>query len=169
HPGPNRSTPSCLAPVRRPTRSMTGSCDPAVGGRRRTGGDHAGGRTLAQDFLANPLMHELSLALNILDVVAKEAEQRGGVRVLGIYLKLGPLAGVVKEALLSAYEIARVGSSLEGAELVIEEVPVMAYCPTCGTARALVSVQQLCCIECGTPAHQLVSGRELEVVALEIQ
>ena len=114
-------------------------------------------------------MHELSLVLNILDLVAEEAERRGGVRVLGIYLKLGPLAGVVKEALLSAYEIARVGSSLEGAELVIEEVPVMAYCPTCGTARAVVSVQQFCCIECGTPAHQLVSGRELEVVALEIQ
>ncbi len=114
-------------------------------------------------------MHELSLALNILDLVAEEAERRGGVRVLGIYLKLGPLAGVVKEALLSAYEIAREGSSLEGAELVIEEVPVRAYCPTCGTARAVVSVQQLCCIECGTPAHQLVSGRELEVVALEIQ
>ncbi len=71
-------------------------------------------------------MHELSLALNIPDVVAEEAERRGGVRVLGIYLKLGPLAGVVKEAILSAYEIARVGSSLEGAELVIEEVPVMA-------------------------------------------
>ena len=107
--------------------------------------------------------------MNILDLVAEEAERRGGVRVLGIYLKLGPLAGVVKEALFSAYGIAREGSSLERAELLIEEVPVMAYCPTCGTARAVVSVQEFCCIECGTPAHQLVSGRELEVVALEIQ
>ncbi len=30
-------------------------------------------------------MHELSLALKILDVVAEQAERRGGVRVLGIW------------------------------------------------------------------------------------
>jgi hydrogenase nickel incorporation protein HypA/HybF len=114
-------------------------------------------------------MHELSLALSILDLATEEAERRGGVRVLGIHLRLGPLAGVVKEALLSAYEIAREGSPLAEAELVIEETPLLAHCPTCRTTQAVVSVQQLCCSACGTPTPELLSGRELEVVALEIQ
>ena len=114
-------------------------------------------------------MHELSIALSILDLAAEEARRHGGGRVLGIHLKLGPLAGVVKEALQFSYDIARAGSDLEDAQLVIEDVPVMAYCPTCEGVRAVVSVQQLCCAVCGTPAGQVVSGQELEVVALEIQ
>jgi hydrogenase nickel incorporation protein HypA/HybF len=114
-------------------------------------------------------MHELSIALSILDVAAEEAERHGGARVATVHLKLGPLAGVVKEALLSAYELAREGSPLEGSRLVIEETPVMAYCPTCAAERRIASIQCLCCPTCGTPTPQVASGRELEVVALEIE
>jgi len=114
-------------------------------------------------------MHELSIALSILDLATEEAERRGGVQVIGIHLRLGPLSGVVKEALVSAFEIARASSLLPEAQLVIEETSIVAHCPTCQTARAVVSMQSLCCVECGTPTPSIVSGRELEVVALEIQ
>jgi hydrogenase nickel incorporation protein HypA/HybF len=114
-------------------------------------------------------MHELSIALSILDMAEEEADRQGGVRVQGIHLRLGPLSGIVKQALLDAYELARDASPLKEAELIIEEVPVLASCPVCGTARAVISVQQLCCAECGTPTPQVISGRELEIVALEIQ
>ena len=114
-------------------------------------------------------MHELSIALSILDVAAEEAHRQGSVRVLGIHLKLGPLSGVVKEALLSAYELAREGSLFEETQLVIEEVPVLVHCPACRTTRPVVSVQQLCCAECGTPSQDVVSGRDLQFVAMEIQ
>jgi hydrogenase nickel incorporation protein HypA/HybF len=112
-------------------------------------------------------MHELSIALSILDIVTEEAERQRG-RVAAVHLKLGPLSGVVKEALVSAYDLARESTSLAGVELVIEEVPVVAYCRTCATERTL-SVQDLCCPTCGAPTPDLVSGRELEVVALEIE
>jgi hydrogenase nickel incorporation protein HypA/HybF len=114
-------------------------------------------------------MHELSIALSILDLAAEEAERRGGAVVHGIHLRLGPLSGVVKESLLSAYEIAREGSLLPQAQLVIEDTPLLAHCPTCRATKAVVSVQQICCADCGTPTPELLSGRELEVVALEIQ
>jgi hydrogenase nickel incorporation protein HypA/HybF len=112
-------------------------------------------------------MHELSIALSILDLVAEEAERRGG-RVVAVHLKLGPLSGVVKDALLSAYDLAREGTSLAGAELLIEEVPVVARCSACAAERTLV-FPQLCCPTCGAPTPDVVSGRELEVVALEIE
>ena len=114
-------------------------------------------------------MHELSIALGILDLATEEAERQGGVRVLGIHLKLGPLSGVVKEALLSAYELARESSPFAETQLIIEEVPVMVHCPGCRATRPVVSVQQLCCAECGTPSQDVVSGRDLQVVAMEIQ
>jgi hydrogenase nickel incorporation protein HypA/HybF len=113
-------------------------------------------------------MHELSLALNILDLVAEESERRGGVRVCAIYLKVGAMSGVVKEALVSAYEIARQGTPMEAAELVIEEAPLIVHCPTCRADRPAVSVQRLACADCGTPTGRIVGGRELEVTALEI-
>ncbi len=114
------------------------------------------------------LMHELSIALGILDVATEEAERQGG-RVMAVHLKLGPLAGVVKEALLSAYDLAREGTPLARAALVIDEVPVVAYCTPCNAERTPASIQQLCCPVCGTPMPQVLRGRELEVFALEIE
>jgi len=113
-------------------------------------------------------MHELSIALSILDFVAEEAERRGGVAVRAVHLKLGSLAGVAKEALLSAYDLAREGSLLADARLVVEEVPVVVYCPACQAERRVESFPQLCCSSCGAPAGDIVQGRELEIVALEI-
>ena len=75
-------------------------------------------------------MHELSIALSILDVAAEEAERQGGGRVVAVHLKLGPLSGVVKEALLSAYELAREGSRLDRLRIwSSRRSPVVAYCP----------------------------------------
>jgi hydrogenase nickel incorporation protein HypA/HybF len=114
-------------------------------------------------------VHELSIALGILDVAAEEAERQGDAVVVAIHLKLGLLSGVVKEALLSAYELARTGTPCQNAALVIEEVPVVVYCPTCAAERPTASAWQLCCPDCGTPTPQVVRGRELELVALEIE
>lgn len=113
-------------------------------------------------------MHELSIALSIVDVAAEEAERQGGGRVVAVHLKLGPLSGVVKEALTSAFELAREGSPLADCELIVEEVAVAAYCPACAAERPVASVQQMTCPDCGTPMPEVVRGRELEVVALEI-
>jgi hydrogenase nickel incorporation protein HypA/HybF len=115
------------------------------------------------------VMHELSIALSILDMAAEEAQRHGGARVRGIYLRLGPLAGVVKEALMSAYELARDAESFGDATLVIEEVPIVARCSSCRADRAVVAIDQICCATCGTPTPDIVSGRELEVFALEIE
>lgn len=114
-------------------------------------------------------MHELSIALSILDMAEDEAHQRGDVAVRAIHLRLGPLSGVVKEALLSAYEMARAEYALDDVPLLIEDVPVRVHCPSCNATRAAVSTQELCCAECGAVTPQVVSGRELEVFALEVQ
>jgi hydrogenase nickel incorporation protein HypA/HybF len=113
-------------------------------------------------------MHELSIALSILDLVAEEAEQHDG-RVAAVHLKLGPLSGVAKEALVSAYHLAREDTPYSRAELVVEDVPVVVHCAACAAERVLPSVQELRCPVCGAPTPAVVRGRELEVVALEIE
>lgn len=113
-------------------------------------------------------MHELSIAMNILGIAEEESKRRGGVRVVAVHLKLGELSGVVKEALLSAFEIAREGSSLPDSKLIVEDVPIDVFCPRCDRETRAASPQLLQCVECGTPTGNVIRGRELEVAALEI-
>jgi hydrogenase nickel incorporation protein HypA/HybF len=67
-------------------------------------------------------MHELSIALGIVEGVTEEASQHGGGIVRAVMLRLGRLSGVVREALLFAYDAACAGTALEGSELRIEDV-----------------------------------------------
>ena len=113
-------------------------------------------------------MHELSIAMSIIEMAEEEALARGGVQVLAVHLKLGELAGVVKEALLSSYEMAAEDSVLKGSKLLIESVPVSIYCPTCRSEQALKSIQHFCCPRCGAAASEIAHGKELQVVALEL-
>jgi hydrogenase nickel incorporation protein HypA/HybF len=113
-------------------------------------------------------MHELSIAMSIVELAEEEAEQRKA-QINAVHLRLGALSGVVKEALLSSYEMACFDTVLQGSRLVIEDVPVVVFCPSCNGERAPSSLQYFCCAECGTPTSQIVHGKELEVVALEIQ
>ena len=113
-------------------------------------------------------MHELSIAMSIVEMAEEEAERHGG-QVCAVHLKLGMLSGVVKEALLSSYEMASEDTPLAGSRLIVEELPIIVYCAQCKARRAVDSAQWMCCPECGTPASEIVQGKELEVVALEIQ
>ena len=113
-------------------------------------------------------MHELSIAMSIVELAEEETERRG-VQIDAVHLKLGALSGVVKAALLSCYEMACQGTPLQGSRLLVEDVSVLIFCPSCRTRRPVSSVQLFCCSECGTPASEVVQGKELEVVALEIQ
>jgi hydrogenase nickel incorporation protein HypA/HybF len=113
-------------------------------------------------------MHELSIAMSIVDLAEEEAEQRG-VEILAVHLKLGPLSGVVKSALLSAYEMACEQTALEGSRLIIEEVPIVVRCNKCEASRILPSVQRFLCPECGAAVSDVEQGRELIVTGLEIR
>jgi hydrogenase nickel incorporation protein HypA/HybF len=112
-------------------------------------------------------VHELSLALGILDIVAEEAERIGSVPS-AVRVAMGPLAGVVREALLSAFELAREGSPFESTSLVIELTPMSAWCDRCDGERQVISIQDLRCVECGVPVTRLVTGQELHITGLEI-
>lgn len=112
-------------------------------------------------------MHELSIALSLLDLIAEEAPCHDG-RIAAVHLKLGPLSGVVREALASAFELAREGTPEAQVELVVEDVPLVIFCPACASTHNLPTVLDLRCPDCGASTAEVVSGRELEVVALEI-
>lgn len=113
-------------------------------------------------------MHELSIAISMIDQIIEESESRGGLEVEVVHLKLGVFSGVDKDALLFAYELACDGTVLQGSRLLIETIPLVIYCPACKKERTPVSVYQLCCPDCMVPAQDIVTGREIEVASLEV-
>ncbi|MEO7142950.1 MAG: hydrogenase maturation nickel metallochaperone HypA [Bryobacteraceae bacterium] len=113
-------------------------------------------------------MHELSIAIGLVEAAEAEMEKLAGAQVLAIHLKLGRLSGVAREALEFSYEIACQDTPLKGSRLVIEDVPVLIDCPACKAPREVVSLQWLHCAVCGAAAGEVLQGRELQVAALEI-
>lgn len=113
-------------------------------------------------------MHELSIAMGIVEAATDEARSRG-VQVTAVHLRLGALSGVMKDALLFCYEVACQDTPLAGSQLIVEDVPVTIFCPQCKEMRVLASVQSFACPECGAPTMDIRQGKELEVFALEVE
>ncbi len=113
-------------------------------------------------------MHELSIAQSLVEISNTAAQEAGATKVEAVYLQLGALAGVVKDALLFSFEIAAEGTLLAGARLEIEDIPVSIFCSHCQAEAELASIQSFRCPRCNMPSGHIVRGRELDIVGLEI-
>ena len=113
-------------------------------------------------------MHELSIAISLVELACEEASRLGDVRVDAMHLRLGPLSGVVKDALLFSFDLATEGTAIQGARLEIEDVPLTVFCARCHEEGQVASAQHLHCPVCDAPTPEVVRGRELELFALEV-
>jgi hydrogenase nickel incorporation protein HypA/HybF len=68
-------------------------------------------------------VHELSIALSIVEGVEEELARRAPARVGAGHLRVGALSGVSKEALLFCYDVACEGTGLQGSTLAIVDSP----------------------------------------------
>ena len=118
--------------------------------------------------LSRARMHELSIALDLVELAAAEARRLGDVRVVALHVWAGPLSGVVHDALRFSFDVAAAGTAVEGARLEIEHEEVTVWCATCADARTLASVQHRRCPVCDQPTPDLLSGDGLVLTALEI-
>jgi hydrogenase nickel incorporation protein HypA/HybF len=112
-------------------------------------------------------MHELSIALSMIEQIEEETARHGGGMVETVYVRIGVLSGVDTQALRFAYELACDGTDLGTSRLEIESVPLLVYCPQCTTTHT-PDPQHILCPRCLTPEQEILQGRELEVRALEI-
>ncbi|MFD8999374.1 hydrogenase maturation nickel metallochaperone HypA [Streptomyces sp. NPDC059582] len=112
-------------------------------------------------------MHEMSIALAVIDQVEQAARQAGEVTaVRSVRLQVGELAGVVPDSLSFSFELACAGTLLEGAELVTDAVPGRARCAPCAHEWAVGMPPRLSCPECGGTDTDLLAGRELQIVSV---
>jgi hydrogenase nickel incorporation protein HypA/HybF len=113
-------------------------------------------------------MHELSIAIDLVELSAAEARRIGHVHVDAVHVRLGPLSGIVKEALLFCFDAAAAGTIIEGARLQIESEAVVVWCAACQNQRELLDLQHRRCPVCNNVTPQVVSGDTLHLIALSV-
>lgn len=113
-------------------------------------------------------MHEMSIALSIVDAVTTKAQEEGTGRISGIDLVIGKLAGIEPEALKFCFSAAAKGTLAERALLVIEEPEGVGECGECGM-KFPVSFYYAECPGCRSLRVTVVSGREFLIQSMTIE
>lgn len=107
-------------------------------------------------------MHEVSLAQGIVDVVTRNAQRAGIVKVNDVRVAVGKLAGVDIRALRFAWESVKKDTACESATLTITEPEGRAWCLDCAKEVALANYGEACPI-CGGYHLAPTGGTELKV------
>jgi hydrogenase nickel incorporation protein HypA/HybF len=107
-------------------------------------------------------MHELSLAENIVSLVAKDAAQKGLTRIATVEVEVGEVSGVLSYALREAFPVAAKGTILQDARLTVVEIPARVSCKRCDREYSPTH-EGWSCPGCKCTDVTLVAGEELEV------
>ncbi|MEJ5300575.1 MAG: hydrogenase maturation nickel metallochaperone HypA [Thermodesulforhabdaceae bacterium] len=111
-------------------------------------------------------MHETSIAEMLCDIALEEAKKYSISRVSSLTVQIGEMAAVVPEALKFAFSIISQGTPLEGAQLNIEIVPIVAWCSQCNEPFEVENFS-FKCPGCGMVSDRYLSGQELLLVSIE--
>lgn len=115
-------------------------------------------------------MHELSIAMSIVDIAQEEAQTLNATEVIDIDIEVGHWAGVDCDALLFSLDAAKQYSALLKKSRVnlIRKEPLM-YCEGCHKEFRPEVQYTTNCLLCNSEKIKLIQGRELSIISLNIK
>lgn len=113
-------------------------------------------------------MHELSIAQNVLDIVSDQCARSGYARIDSVNLRIGRASGIMPDALIFAFDAIKSDSIARGALLNIEVVPVTGLCSDCSSSFIVEEEYILNCPVCNGSSFQITSGREMDIIDMEV-
>ena len=105
-------------------------------------------------------MHEMPIAVDIVDRAVEAAEQHGATRIEQIEVQLGVMRQVVPEALELAFLVVSEGTPAQGAELRISEEKIVAVCRNC-QCRFAPEIDRFVCPQCERADARIVAGNDI--------
>ncbi|MDP7216720.1 MAG: hydrogenase maturation nickel metallochaperone HypA [Candidatus Marinimicrobia bacterium] len=112
-------------------------------------------------------MHEMSLAINIVEIACQTAKQNGAEEITSIEIEVGQLAGVLEDSLSFCFQAARNNTPAENAKLDIISIPGKGYCRTCDHTFETDSFFTLC-LNCQGLAVEIIQGKDLKVKSINV-
>ena len=113
-------------------------------------------------------MHELSIALSIIDLAESEANKAGSSEIEELELEVGLLAGVDFEALEFALEMSRQNTKLENAVIKVDKVEGKSLCKTCDKVIKIDDLYSSCPF-CNGYSLELIQGNELRIKSVTVK
>lgn len=113
-------------------------------------------------------MHELSISLKTVDLVAEQAKSYNVKKVVAVTLSVGALSCIEADALMTGLEFASRETVAEGAQFNIEMVPATATCLDCNKHVDVKSHMDTCS-HCSSQRLQIETGEELQVKHIEVE
>jgi len=113
-------------------------------------------------------MHELAIAQNILEIVKQSVPEQQAAAVRRVRIRVGKLSGVVPDSLDFCFSVILSETKMQQAGLAIEQVPTTSRCKDC-LHQFQVEDWAFTCPSCKSANLELISGKELEVVEIELE
>jgi len=114
------------------------------------------------------MMHEMSLAESVREIVDEAARSNGARRVAAVRLEIGRLAQVEIEAMRFAFDVVMRGSLADTARLEIVETDGTAWCMRC-SAPVVIARRGDACPRCESCQLQVTGGDRMRVMDIEIE
>ena len=112
-------------------------------------------------------MHEMSIVEALLETVCRELRAHPDARVRTLCIRIGRLRQVEPDMLRFCYEAAAQGTQLADSHLEIEQLVARARCDIC-SLEFEVEENWFECPRCHTARAQLIAGRELDLMSIEL-
>jgi hydrogenase nickel incorporation protein HypA/HybF len=112
-------------------------------------------------------MHELAIAQGVLEIVQQYVPEEQAGLIKSVRIRVGRLSGVVPESLEFSFEAIVAGTPWHAAKLQIDRITAMSQCNGCAASFEIEDLA-FCCPTCGSTNIRLVSGRDLQVVEIEV-
>jgi len=122
---------------------------------------------IGENHVSEKVMHELSIAQNIIEIVEERIPAHKRSRITAIVLRLGEFSGVVAETLVFSFGVIAPQKGMSGASLEIENVPLTGECGTCGKT-SLLTYGVFECPVCRSRDVVIRTGQELQVVSISM-
>lgn len=113
-------------------------------------------------------MHEVSIAISLIERVVEECRKGGFSRVKSVSVEIGRASGVLPDALSFSFDALKTDTIASEARLIITEVPVRAVCSDCGYEFASEGPYVFNCPLCLCRSFKVISGRELNITEIEV-
>ena len=113
-------------------------------------------------------MHEMSIALNIIDIVREEALRAEAKSVNIIEVEIGSISGVEIPALEFAFETAVKDTPLEKTQFKIIHVQAIAQCKECNSTYPLSTFFEPC-PTCSALKINIICGKELQIKSINVE
>lgn len=115
-------------------------------------------------------MHEVSIAMGMIDELMRIAGENNARKILTVNLKIGKMSGIVTDSLKFAFDAVKLEYPLLSSTTIsIREIPLVYECGNCGSTFQTDDTYFPRCPDCESYNLKLISGEEMDIENLEIE